>query len=626
MRREHVGQDVGRAAISPQSPVVAGEPFHCQITYTCGGQPLGAGGTIRVTIPYGFTPPQMAYPQAVGLVTAATSAESVALALHLQDPQGGGNEGVWGCHVYAVVAEGQLNAGDSITVAYGQGSRQGLFGEGAYARYFEGEAEFTVAVDPDGKRSAPAGGFWLLDGAQPTMEVVGGDAAWLAVTLPATAEPGDPLRARVTARDCLANTVPGYEGEVTLSLPDGTERVCSASPGAGVGLEAQLGQADRSGVIRVQASDWEGRLRGRSNPCRVGSGSRMFWGDIHTMTVISAGLSRPAPTLAYARDRAHLDFCALTDGDHADSYFSDQEWEETRAAVRQYHDPGRFATLLGSEYHERQVAGDKNIYYRDDQAPLLRWSDLEGEQPQALWEALSGRRALTVPHHTVSGSHLARPWDHHDPEYQRLVEVYSIWGSSEAEGGSRPNYWLNNWDNSVQNGLARGYRLGLIASADSHDGLPGNASWMRVRRGYRGGLVAVYARELTREAIFDALWERRCYGTSGARILLQFGLNQAQMGQEVCSEGDRQQRHLRVEVAGTAPIAEVVVVRNGDEVWTCPGNGWEACREWVDAEAFDRIALPGFDGQPFVYYYVRVAQEDGELAWSSPIWVSVPAQ
>jgi len=204
------------------------------------------------------------------------------------------------------------------------------------------------------------------------------------------------------------------------------------------------------------------------------------------------------------------------------------------------------------------------------------------------------------------------------------VEVYSIWGSSEAEGTTRPNYWSNNWDNSVRHGLARGYRLGLIASADSHDGLPGNASWMRIRRGYRGGLVAVNAPQLTREAVFDALWERRCYGTTGARILLQFRLNQAEMGQEVCSETDRQQRHLRVEVAGTAPIAEVAVVRNGQEVWTHPGDGWEADVEWVDDGDFAEAALPGFDHRPFVYYYVRVLQEDGELAWSSPIWVSVP--
>jgi len=398
MRWEQAGQDVGRATVDLQTPIAAGDPFHCEIAYTCGGRPLGTGGAVRVSIPYGFTPPQTAYPQAAGHVAATTSVEGARLAVYLQDPHGGKNEGVWGRHVYAVVEEGHLETGGVITVAYGQGDRRGFYDEGAYARYFEGEAEFTVAVDPDGERSAPAGGFWLVEGSQPTVKVVGGEAAWLAVALPATAAPGDSLRARVTVRDRLDNTVTGYEGEVTLSLPDGTECVCAVPADAASGLEAQLGQAGSAGVIRVQASGQEGQLKGMSNPCQVSSGSRVFWGDLHTMTVISAGLSRPAPTLAYARDCAHLDFCALTDGDHADSYFSDEEWEETRAAVREYHDPGRFVTLLGSEYHERQVAGDKNIYYRDDDASLLRWSDLEGEQPRVLWDALAGRRALTVPH------------------------------------------------------------------------------------------------------------------------------------------------------------------------------------------------------------------------------------
>ena len=39
-------------------------------------------------------------------------------------------------------------------------------------------------------------------------------------------------------------------------------------------------------------------------------------------------------------------------------------------------------------------------------------------------------------------------------------------------------------------------------------------------------------------------------------------------------------------------------------------------------EEFAGISLEGYDGRPFVYYYIRILQEDGEMAWSSPIWVA----
>ena len=66
--------------------------------------------------------------------------------------------------------------------------------------------------------------------------------------------------------------------------------------------------------------------------------------------------------------------------------------------------------------------------------------------------------------------------------------------------------------------------------APFHAGRPGNSDWLRVCRGYPGGLVAVYAPELTREAIWDALWHRRCYATTGKRIILEFSVDGEPMG------------------------------------------------------------------------------------------------
>jgi hypothetical protein len=203
------------------------------------------------------------------------------------------------------------------------------------------------------------------------------------------------------------------------------------------------------------------------------------------------------------------------------------------------------------------------------------------------------------------------------------------------EASSKAPFWSVHPDNSVQSALNQGHRLGIIASSDSHDGHPGYSDWLRIRRGYHGGLVAVCARELTREAIFEALWNRHCYGTTGERIILDFSINGHSMGEEIRGNEHLRARRISVRVSGTAPIERIDVVRNGLEAYSYAGESSESVListrkgnqnyyeefNWVDEEEFDNVCLVPKDSEPFIYYYIRVTQANDEMAWSSPIWV-----
>jgi len=72
---------------------------------------------------------------------------------------------------------------------------------------------------------------------------------------------------------------------------------------------------------------------------------------------------------------------------------------------------------------------------------------------------------------------------------------------------------------------------------------------------YTGGLVAVHARKRSRDDIWDALMNRRVYGTSGPRILLYFELLDSQGDQIIARMGDEVVRqgnpHFRVRAAGS---------------------------------------------------------------------------
>ena len=229
--------------------------------------------------------------------------------------------------------------------------------------------------------------------------------------------------------------------------------------------------------------------------------------------------------------------------------------------------------------------------------------------PDELWEILKGREALTIPHHTKFGN--VTNWDYYNHTHQRLVEICSSWGISETGGPY-----------SVQRALAMGHRIGFIGGTDSHHGLANQGSFF-VDDG--NGLACVMARELTRDAIWEALHERRCYATTGDRILLDFTLNDAPMGTDLAVDlAEFGPRHFAMRVAGTYRIDSIELLCNNEVVYTThpQSDVWEG--EWTDTESLSALALmPTFpDDRPFVYYYLRVTQGNRQTAWASPIWLT----
>jgi len=150
----------------------------------------------------------------------------------------------------------------------------------------------------------------------------------------------------------------------------------------------------------------------------------------------------------------------------------------------------------------------------------------------------------------------------------------------------------------AQDALRRGLHLGFICSSDDHSG----------RAGKVGYLAAAYADTFDRAGIIGAFRARRCYGSTGARILLDVSAGGVPMGGEI--QGDKAPP-LQVEVHGTDKLNTVEVIWDGDVCHTEKPEA-EDCR-------FE-AALPPLAAVEH-WVYVRVTQEDGEMAWSSPIFI-----
>lgn len=337
----------------------------------------------------------------------------------------------------------------------------------------------------------------------------------------------------------------------------------------------------------------------------------LLFGDIHGHTLRSDGRGTPEQFHTYCRDVAALSFCALTEHDFM---LSDASWDDIQRVVEDFNEPGRYATIQAFEWSGlSELGGDHNVYFRGSDTTLLRsrsYYDYRNQQtyhgpaPQVnfiedLYSALLRDyplgEVMTIPHY---GGRPANPnW--HEPRLERMIEIMS--------DHQRSHEWAYEF-------LRKGYRLGFMASSDNHTGRPGYGFLQNPLLSAAGtetgtSLVAVYADELTRESVFDALYDRYAYATSGERILLDMRMGDWRMGQEADGED---MPPLVVSVEATATVERIDILKDAVVVGSIPGEGESMSLEWSDPTP------PGVGGT--AAYWVRIVQTDNEEAVSSPIW------
>jgi hypothetical protein len=86
-------------------------------------------------------------------------------------------------------------------------------------------------------------------------------------------------------------------------------------------------------------------------------------------------------------------------------------------------------------------------------------------------------------------------------------------------------------------------------------------------RNVRGGLTAFSLPELTRQALWAGMYERRCYATTGERIVLDFDCDGHPYGTEYTAAGPPK---IRFRVEGTAALDTVEVWRGTQRLYEVP--------------------------------------------------------
>jgi hypothetical protein len=127
------------------------------------------------------------------------------------------------------------------------------------------------------------------------------------------------------------------------------------------------------------------------------------------------------------------------------------------------------------------------------------------------------------------------------------------------------------------------------------------------------GLVGVYSPELTRESVWEAFQRRHVYGTSGPKIILEFSAADSVMGSDVTWSASKGPIPLDLRAIGCDEIASVEIIRNGRTIIDEKTDS-----VYIHFLMEDTQTKPGTS-----WYYARVLQKDGNIAWSSPVWVTV---
>ena len=570
--------------------VPAGGSGSWRFVYRAGPLGIAEGGWLffQVSPFWNWSTPQVTYEQAPGYATVSSPADGLQLAAETVDRQ-----------LLGIRVGGRaLAPGEEIHLAYSHANVD---------NFAEDRSPFWFAVDGDGD------GIRKLLPEPVTVDITAGPAARLIPILPSIVRPGEATPLKISAVDAIGNAT--VLGPTQLELSWRRLDAPEEQPADGLPAVAELGP--REATLRINfaapaAGSWQleittaAGLLGWSNPMVVSpTAERILWGDLHGHSNLSDGTGTPEQYFRYARDVAGLDFVALTDHDHWGLRALSRHppmWDEIRQQVAAFNAPGNFITLLGYEWTS-WLHGHRHVLYFADDGPLLSSVDPRYETPAQLWAALRGRPAMTFAHHSA-GEPIATNWDYPpDPELEPITEIVSIHGSSEAADSPAVVRGAISGQ-FVRDVLERGYQLGFIGSGDGHDGHPGLAALANPS----GGLAAVRSSELTRDAIRRALGERHSYATNGVRMVLEVSLDETPMGSRLSPSAHPQ---LRVAITGSNPLERLDIVQRGLPVTTIELDGRRQA-------SIERQLAPTADGD---YIYVRVFEQGGGTAWSSPFFV-----
>jgi hypothetical protein len=364
-----------------------------------------------------------------------------------------------------------------------------------------------------------------------------------------------------------------------------------------------LASSEREDVARMRAARMEAD----------GKTHQLMRGDFHRHTEISGdgrGDGMLVDMWRYALDAASMDW--IGNGDHDNGNGREYSWWITQKTTDAFRVGETFVPMFTYERSVSYPDGHRNVVWakrgvrtltrfgvtgtgKDDQAPAHTPDTL------LLYKYLAKFDGICASH--TSGTDMGTDWRDNDPKVEPVVEIFQGCRQNyeepkaprapteeDAIGGWRPAGF-------VWNALAKGYRLGFQSSSD-HGST--HISYCNV-----------WVEKPTREGILEAMKKRHVYGATD-NILAEAWCGQHMMGDEF-EISEPPTLKVKLVSTGASKIKRVDIVKDNTYVYNLTPGKSEVEFTWTDTNP-----TPGKTS----YYYIRGEQEDGELVWVSPMWIT----
>jgi hypothetical protein len=407
---------------------------------------------------------------------------------------------------------------------------------------------------------------------------------------------------RYTSPNQVDNQI--YQSYLDLPGDPAEPKLVPHQPGEKARESLRRAEQERAGVKAIRAYRVE----------NDGKKYHLLRGDFHRHTEISWD-GGPDGSLEdffrYGIDVAAFDWIACTDHDNGGG--REYTWWLTQKMTDAYHVPKAFTPVFAYERSVVYPHGHRNVMFARrgiltlprlaQRDPQQRVAGIHADDTKMLYRYLRELGGICASHTSATG--MGTDWRDNDPQVEPVVEIYQgDRNSYEYEDapraghdpqGNRLPVSIGGWQPKgfINLALQKGYRLGFQSSSDH---------WST-----HISYCTVLAEDPSREGIVDALKKRHCYAATD-NIVLDVQSGRHLMGDEFRTDAAPT---LQIVARGTGSLARIDILKDSEVVETLRPGRQEYRGTWTDPKPTA--------GRH--YYYLRVLQEDEELAWSSPLWI-----